>query len=86
MGNAEGEFRGDNDVILTAAIEKMSDAEFEATVKALDAKGILGEAKMSAADFGSKFDMITQLDKFPTEVKVDMCEAIKAGENPLEDE
>ena len=28
MGNAEGEFRGDNDVILTAAINSMSDEEF----------------------------------------------------------
>ena len=32
MGNAEGEFRGDNDVILTAAINGMSDEEFTNTV------------------------------------------------------
>ena len=59
MGNAEGEFRGDNDVILTAAINGMTDDEFTNTIKGLGAKGILGRAGLSVADVTSKFDLIT---------------------------
>ena len=59
MGNAEGEFRGDNDVILTAAINGMSDEEFTNTVQALGSKGILGRAGLTVGDINSKFDLIT---------------------------
>ena len=59
MGNAEGEFRGDNDVILTAAINGMSDEEFTNTVQALGAKGILGKAGLTVGDINGKFDLIT---------------------------
>ena len=59
MGNAEGEFRGDNDVILTAAINGMTDDEFTNTIKGLSAKGILGKAGLTEGDITSKFDLIT---------------------------
>ena len=86
MGNAEGDFRGDNDVILTAAINGMTEDEFKGAVKGLGAKGVLERAGLTEGDIQSKFDLITQLDKVKTEDKVDLCEALKAGENPFDEE
>ena len=84
MGNAEGEFRGGDDVVLTKAIEGMEDAELNRCIEWLDRNEVFKNAGCAKA--ASKMDLVMNLGSFDAQVKSDIVTAIKAGEDPFPDD
>ena len=84
MGNAEGDFRGGNDVVLTNAIENMSDDEVNQAIAYFSKNGVFKASGLEEGSVTSKFDLLTNLDKFPEDTKEDIIAAMKNGENPFE--
>ena len=84
MGNAEGEFRGGDDVILTDAINKMEDAELNKCIEWLDKNGVFESAGCAKAT--SKMDLLMNLGSFDAQVKSDIITSMKAGEDPFPDD
>ena len=85
MGNAEGEFRGCDDVALSNAINGMSDEEVQQAIAHLAKTGVFAKSGIADGSVKTKFDLQMNLDKFPKETKEEIIAALQAGENPFED-
>ena len=80
MGNnAKANFRGDDDVILTAAINGMDEAEFEAFLQEGEACG-----KFDASAFDTKAKLIAALSGFSEADKKAVIENLKAGKGAFD--
>ena len=72
MGQAEGEYRGDTDVILRAAIDKMGDEDFATLLVKAEEKGILDGSK-----YKSKLDLSNDLHNIDEAYKEEIAEALR---------
>ena len=63
----------------------MSDAEFDQAVGYLAKNGVFNKMGLADGSVTTKFDLITNLEKVPTDVKEDIIAALQAGENPFEE-
>ena len=80
MGNnAKANFRGDDDVILTAAINGMDDAEFASFLEEGEACG-----KFDAKDLDTKAKILAALGGFSEAEKKAVVENLKAGKGPFD--
>ena len=72
MGQADGEYRGDTDVILRAAIDKMDDTAFQAMLEKAEEKGILDSSK-----YKSKLDLSNDLHNIEEPYKEEIAQALR---------
>ena len=72
MGQAEGEYRGDTDTVLRAAIEKIPDDKFEEFLSKAEQIGML-----KASDYKNKIDLLNGLEKIGEDEKESVAEDLR---------
>ena len=78
MGQAEGEYRGDTDVILNAAITKIPDADFAAFLAKAEVAGICDASK-----YANKMELINDLPNLDETAKEAAADELRAGRVPF---
>ena len=86
MGNAEGEFRGGDDVALSNAINAMNEEELQQAIAHLAKTGVFKASGIADDSVKTKYDLQMNLEKFPKEKKEEIIAALQLGENPFEDD
>ena len=74
MGQAEGEYRGDTDVVLAAAIGHIKEEDFEEVLAKAEAHGMLDAKK-----YKTKLDLINDLPNLDENYKEELAEKLKDG-------
>lgn len=72
MGRAEGEYRGDDDVILKAAIEKLSDDQFREFLQKAEEAGMLDATK-----YKCKLDLSNDLQNIEEAYRQEVAQALR---------
>ena len=81
MGKSEdGAYRGDTEVILKAAIEKIPDSEFRAFLEKAEERGML-----EASKYSSQLDLCSDLANIEQTYKDEVADALRAGKGFFDD-
>ena len=78
-GQTEGEYRGDTDVILKAAIDNIPDAQFQEFLDKLEEKGVLDASK-----YKDKLTLSNDLHNIEEGHKEDIALALREKRDPFE--
>ena len=72
MGQAEGELRGDTDAVLTTAISKLSEEQFQEVLAEAESYGML-----KASSYKNKTDLINDLDNIGQDYKDNVADNLR---------
>ena len=81
MGQAEGSYRGDVDIVLSAAINKIEDDKFESFLKLSEERGYF-----DASQYPGKYELIQDLPNLDEALKESLADDLKQGIDPFSGE